>query len=114
MDFERRIYTANDSNIYYYPKSYSSGGTRLPYLGSYTSIIGSTTLNSISTTDMYRYMNTTGTDGLQEVYFRALGRERVQRYNVQNGVDEEDTHTTEDGTIISNWYYLQNYYVDTY
>ncbi len=115
LGFERRLYIENNTSIYYYPMSYTSSGTVAPYLGSYTSIIGSSSLDTVSYTDMYRYMHDISDQYLKKTYYLALGRERTQVYNVQNGLKEGDntfTYRDENGIeiTINNWYYLKNYF----
>ncbi len=120
-NFERRtlMTTQDDKEIksFYYPISYGVVGTdkKLPYLGSYTSIIGSASLNSIIYKDMYRYMNGND-DNVKEVYYRALGRERMGAFNVNNGYDRVFCYTgadekeyTEYKPSIENWYFLKEY-----
>ena len=93
IDFERkRVVNSANELVYYYPKSYES---YKPYLASYTSVVGSTTLNSLDSkeakageyTDMYKYMRRTDItipSKLKEVYYKALGRERWSSYNEAN------------------------------
>ena len=122
LGFERRLYVENDKTIYYYPMSYEkNSGNILPYLGSYTSIIGSTDVSSIAYTDMYRYMHSLSNDSnynnLRKTYYLALGRERTQAYNVENDLTNNITTGSTGSTSVpgsedvSNWYYLSNYYV---
>ena len=93
VDFERKRYR-NDAGeaVYYYPKCYINAGVQRAYLASYTSVVGSTTLNSLDSkqsleegyTDMYRYMKKKATPELKTVYYKALGRERWCSYNEAN------------------------------
>lgn len=108
LSFERHIYyeqeesSGEDTSMYYYPKSYSvsytdgSGNTltrQTPYLGSYTSIILNTTVNSLENSDMYRYLrgltSNANATTLKGVYYKALGRERYGSYKSNNDLSLE-------------------------
>lgn len=71
----------SNSEKNYYTLCYKKDdGTYKPYLKSYASLISNTGLNSITYTDMYRYMrNNTNTDiqNVKKAYYIALGRERM-------------------------------------
>lgn len=85
INFERRV---TSEGIYYNPVSYTQGGKYLPYLGSYGSIVGSSEINSIAYTDMYRYMlKTSITKSLKTAYYTALARERQSSFKyTQNDI----------------------------
>lgn len=72
INFERR----KNENGYFNPISYWDSTKYSPYLGSYTSIVGTSELNPIEYTDMYRYMRGITNVKLKTVYYTALGRER--------------------------------------
>lgn len=79
INFERKRYIEDGQDNYYYPLSSN-------YLGSYTSIMGSSGINEIGTTtypDMYSYIHNQN-DKLKKTYYMALGRERWCSYNVNN------------------------------
>lgn len=104
LNFERKQeISSGTGKIYYYPISYKVGSTQMGYLGSYTSIMGNTGINSIRTSDMYTYMSesATGTK-LKKAYYVALGRERWGAYNVNN-VNYEIYKNN------GNEYYLKDY-----
>ena len=94
LNFERKTYyaqTDGDTSIYYYPLSYkNASGAVKPYVGSYTSIVGSSSNNSITYEDMYRYMRGSGVgasankDNLKRAYYTGLARERYGSYKVNN------------------------------
>lgn len=82
INFERRNYQyENDDNnyqtYYYYP---------IKYLGSYSSIVNST---SVDTTyiDLYNYMRNEEGSRLKTTYYTALGRERYGQYSVNKDID---------------------------
>ena len=69
------IFDSNQQSIYYVPMN--------GYIGSYTSIVGSTGINSLPENDMYKYIN--GKDNsLKKAYYIALGRERWGAFNINN------------------------------
>ena len=116
IDVERHsCLNSSGSTVYYFPKSYQ---VNKPYLGSYSSIIGSSEVNSILGLgiDMYRYVLSSNsstyatTDNLRTAYYSGLGRERIQSYNVQHGLFDDQEATYSDGTTEDNWYYLKNYF----
>ena len=83
-NFERRKDSrSGDQNAskYYYPLSYKNGDSIIPYYGSYTSIIGSTT-NDNQNIDLYKYMRSINNNTLKKAYYMALGRERMGSYSV--------------------------------
>ena len=78
INFERKKDISENEEIFYYPF--------LNCLGSYTSIMGSSGIMGIGTTDcpdMYSYMHNQN-DVLKKTYYMALGRERASSYNVNN------------------------------
>ena len=91
-------YAANDNdnyqNYYYYPIRYESSGNSYAYLGSYSSIVNSTSIDS-SYQDLYKYMRATEEDGttkkvdesIRTTYYTALARERWGQYSVNNDID---------------------------
>ena len=86
INFERKKYLEEGVECYYYPLSYGEGDNAKSYLGSYTSIMGSSGINEIRTTsipDMYTYMHSKDTT-LKKAYYMALGRERWCSYSVNN------------------------------
>ena len=86
INFERKKDISGDKEIYYYPLSFKIGNNIESYLGSYTSIMGSSGINEIGTTtysDMYSYIHSQNTT-LKKTYYIALGRERWCSYNVNN------------------------------
>ena len=120
VNFERKIDNRDDNNpVYYFPISIDNGTEKIPYYGSYTSIIGSSSVDSILNIDMYRYMNNlSGGDEetrtkLKKIYYTALGRERTGSYNVNNGLKSEDAKATIleiDGEhSLENNYFLKYY-----
>ena len=83
IDFERKKNSLDelkeDDPQYYYPVV--SG-----IFGSYTSIVGSSGVNEVGTTDcpdMYAYISNKS-PYLKQVYYKSLGRERQGSYNVNN------------------------------
>ena len=81
LDFEqKRILNDTKQTIYYYPQH---------LLGSYTSIFGSTGINTINK-DMYQYFEEHPNDTIKEIYYKALGRERWGAFNINNVNSERD------------------------
>ena len=80
LDFEQRKILNNESQtIYYYPQH---------HLGSYTSIFGSNGITPIQK-DMYQYIssldaNVDKNKKIKEIYYKALGRERWESFNINN------------------------------
>lgn len=73
--------------VIYKPLSYyNSSGARVGYVGSYTSIMGSSGINygASEYPDMYSYMNSATNDKLRKAYFVGLARERKGAYNINN------------------------------
>ena len=72
---------------YYNPLCYDNTGNN-PYLSSYTSISGNSGINSITTSDMYKYMKgktgVTVPANVKIAYFIALGRERYGSFKYTN------------------------------
>ena len=86
INFERKKDISGGDEIFYYPLSFQVGTNIESYLGSYTSIMGSSGINEIGTTtypDMYSYIHNQNTT-LKKTYYMALGRERWCSYNVNN------------------------------
>lgn len=76
IDFEeRRILDSKSKQTKYYFMQHP--------LGSYTSIFGSTGINTINK-DMYQYFQENSNDTIKEIYYKALGRERWESFNVNN------------------------------
>lgn len=74
INFEQKQDVSSGSDtIYYNP---------INYLGSYTSIMGSSGVNQIGD-DMYTYISNKD-NNLKKIYYMALGRERWGSYNVNN------------------------------
>lgn len=115
INFERRSYLDGNDTKYYYPLQFVYGtNKKASYLGSYTSIVGSTAIDSIAYTDMYRYLlgRTDNPTGLKRVYYTALARERMSIYNVNNytgttAIMENANHNKK--LNLENWYYLTEY-----
>lgn len=85
LNFEQKQDVSTGTTYYYIPLSYFREGTQIGYLGSYTSVMGSSKVVSIATMDMYQYMSMSGTDAtLKKAYYVGLGRERWGSYNVNN------------------------------
>lgn len=81
INFEAR---KNVDDQYYNPVSVT---VDTPYLESYTNLAGTSTLNGISTIDMYRYMsekdgsgNYKRSESVRRAYYTALARERQSAY----------------------------------
>ena len=78
LNFERRQIAVTTDNVestrYYNP---------VKYLGSYTSIMGSSGIEPLNNKDMYKYVKNKDAT-LKKVYLIALGRERWGSYNVNN------------------------------
>ena len=99
LDFEQKqgIYvntSGAENTIYYNPKA---------NLGSYTSIMGGSNVNSMEGMDMYKYIETVEDAKLKRAYLYALGRERWGSYNVNNINYELNKNSTE------NNYFLYDY-----
>lgn len=78
IDYERKYLNP----IYYYSRVYISGSKYEPFLGSYTSIMGNSGVNS--TQDMYDYMKSKAGTKLKVTYYTALGRERESSFKIYN------------------------------
>lgn len=79
LNFERKKDVSTENEIFYYPLG--------NYLGSYTSIMGSSGITEIGTTeypDIYTYMRKNANRNLKEAYYKALGRERQCSFNINN------------------------------
>ena len=97
LNFERKKDISSGNEIFYYPLG--------NYLGSYTSIMGSSGINQIGTTecpDMYTYMRNNPNRFLKETYYKSLGRERHCSFNINN-INYELYGTN------GNDYFLQDY-----
>ena len=82
IDFEeRRILDSDSKQTKYYFMQHP--------LGSYTSIFGSTGINTINK-DMYQYFEEHPNDTIKEIYYKALGRERWGAFNINNVNFERD------------------------
>ncbi len=66
----------------YAPMSYGSPKNPLPYLESYSSMIG-TDLEEITNSDMYKYIRSKNND-IKRAYYTALGRERKGSFKFTN------------------------------
>lgn len=79
IDYERKYLNPK----YYYSRVYDDSGKYEPFLGSYTSIMGNSGVNS--TYDMYDYMKNSGVGNkLKAAYYTALGRERESSFKIYN------------------------------
>lgn len=94
MDFELRKGLTNEGTyIYYNPQK--------DYIGSYTSIMGSSGIVSVQKQGMFKYLdndNDNKKNELKKAYYTALGRERWCSFNVHN-INED----------ISTNYFLKDY-----
>lgn len=104
VDFEQRqlIQEATtegeeDKNVHYYPHN---------DYGSYTSIMGSYSRDTIADKDMYKYIASLSDLNVKTAYLMALGRERWGAYNVNN-VNYE-LYRNSNGNI----YFLEDYVVN--
>ena len=104
VDFEQRqlIQEATtegeeDKNVHYYPHN---------DYGSYTSIMGSYSRDTIADKDMYKYIASLSDLNVKTAYLMALGRERWGAYNVNN-VNYE-LYRNSNGNI----YFLEDYNVN--
>ena len=68
------------NGLYYNPLCYNNSGTWQPYLGTYTSIYGSSGIDDVSTVDMYRYVENKVSKEKKRAYYTALARERESSY----------------------------------
>ena len=115
INFERRSYLDGNDTKYFYPLQFVYGtNKKASYLGSYTSIVGSTAIDSIAYTDMYRYLlgRTDNPTKLKEIYYTALARERMSIYNVNNYTGSVAVMQSANHDIklnLENWYYLREY-----
>ena len=92
INFERKSYQReigdgddNYQTYYYYPIS----DTNTPYIGSYSSVISSTSVKS-DYGDMYKYMRSltdSKYDKIKNTYYTALARERWGAYAVNKDID---------------------------
>ena len=87
INFERKRDISGDKEKFYFPMSFKNGEKIESYLGSYTSIMGSSEINEIGTSnipDMYSYMHESNSPKLKKTYYMALGRERWCSFNINN------------------------------
>ena len=83
LNFEQKELSNTDGTFYYYPASYkANSGTQYGYFGNYTSIFGSSGIDSIQG-DMYTYIKSKDNTA-KKAYLVALGRERWGAYNINN------------------------------
>lgn len=92
INFENKVDLRGDTKIDYSALKYNNGTKIVPYYGSYTGLIGSSSLNDITGYDMYKYMRgqtgiTINAD-LRKAYYISLGRERKSAYNVNTALEE--------------------------
>ena len=80
IDFERKSYTKDDGEYYFFPKLPQNGE------GCYNSIVRQT--NVEATENFYQYMASKGNGKLAQTYFSALGRERYGMYKTNNNPDD--------------------------
>lgn len=85
LNFEKRIFLDDDSTgSNYEVKAYFPiQNSTSPYLGSYSSIINSTSIDTTEP-DLYKYMRNLPNSKLKTTYYTALGRERWGQYSVNN------------------------------
>ena len=82
INFEKR--QDKDEN-YYNPITFNGN----PYLQSYTSFSGTSDIDSVYQSDMYRYIKDKANDRLKKVYYTALGREKYGSFKyTMYGLDE--------------------------
>ena len=68
---------------------YKQGGKAIPYLESYSSIIGKD-LEEIPNFDMYKYIRSSTNNDIKTAYYVALGRERQGMFRFTNYDDIYD------------------------
>ena len=85
IDFELKqdASVEGEETVIYQPASYNSGGKREAYLGSYTSIMGSTGIPAEKYADMHSYMKDKNYE-LKKAYYFGLARERWGSFNINN------------------------------
>lgn len=86
LNFERKQgISSSGETIYYVPMSYNDSVTQSGYIGSYTSIVGISDINSLKEFDydIYKYVETLS-PSLKRAYYTALGRERWGAFNINN------------------------------
>ena len=86
INFEKKIdRSTGNTEVRYVPLSYAAGQG---YIGSYTSIMGSSRINynDIKNSDIYTYLESKYRDNstLRKIYYYALGRERHGAFNINN------------------------------
>ena len=88
VNFEAR--TNSEKNYYALCYFDNTAGSYKSYLKSYSSLISGTGIESITYSDMYRYMRSRNEDNFREVkkaYYIALGREKMGSYKFTNYID---------------------------
>lgn len=106
LNFESRAYKkelvdGNYEDTSYFPISYKNGSSITPYIGSYSSIIASTSVNN-EYQDMYKYMreerngNDNNSIAIKTVYYTALARERWNPYYKVDASEEPQEPETPD------------------
>ncbi len=84
-DFERRTYTENGIEKYFFPKK---------QLASYTSIINQSNIDTVTDGNLYKYVQNKGYE-IAKIYYTALGRERYSMYKTNNNIETiGDTYGT--------------------
>lgn len=78
IDLERKSYTKDDGEYYFFPKYALNGGC-------YNCIVRQTSVDE--TENFYQYMAGKGNGKLAQAYFTALGRERYGMYKTYNNPD---------------------------
>lgn len=103
LDFEQRQMIVEkpdadgnkiEESVHYFPRN---------EFGTYTSIMGSYSRNTIADKDMYKYIASLGNLDVKTAYLKALGRERWGSYNVNNINYELYGNTN------GNIYFLEDY-----
>ena len=79
INLEKRIVA--DSGKYYLPHR---------FLQSYSNLPGSSKLNSIETSDMYKYMRGVTQTKVKQAYYTALGRERYCAYKANKEIKKDE------------------------
>ena len=84
-DFERRTYTENGIEKYFFPKK---------QLASYTSIVNQSNIDTVTDGNLYKYVQNKGYE-IAKIYYTALGRERYSMYKTNNNIETiGDTYGT--------------------
>ena len=91
-DFERRSYVDEGGTTrYYYPKE---------QLGSYSSIVNESNVDTIDDGNIYKYVDTKS-DSIRKAYYTALGRER---YSMYRGNNKNYESTSDESMPVINFY----------